>query len=222
MEIQSDSDELVLDSPEQPVEESQIKWGEGFIPNIGVIINEFIQYRGIKPLRILFLCNKNNDEIADMLTEISTEMDVPFFSQKQIILNSADYENCTNEELKEIYADINANREEMLEEAEKETEKNKNAKKPTKVNPSNLYSQLISEETLQKLVIDKVSGNVNIPLKGLFLVDVCSDFLQFLKFYEAKYFGKIDLVLEININDRVGEINNNNNNKGLKIFFIIT
>ena len=82
MEIQSDSDELVLDSPEQPVEESQIKWGEGFIPNIGVIINEFIQYRGIKPLRILFLCNKNNDEIADMLTEISTEMDVPFFFTK--------------------------------------------------------------------------------------------------------------------------------------------
>ena len=182
------------------IEESNMKWGQGFIENIDTVLDEFIKYRGLRPLNVLFICKDNKGLVMNVIRNICQEMGIKFFNKKVAILESEKWECMEEGELRDKYQEINTRREEYLEEREqlksnKETRKKK--KNDPKVNNQEDKGKgLISNEEMKEIMRLSIKDDIGMYVKGVMMMDVCDHIEQFSKLYEEGFLKGISYIIE--------------------------
>lgn len=195
--------ESCVDESMVEVDESQIKWGRGFVENIDNVVAEFIIYRNICPLNVLFVCKEKNLFLADLLKKVCGELNMTFVTKRSLIDESVAWETVQNEELKEIFREINVRREQLIEEREIQT-KPKESRKKKKPEPKHSLEEttsegLISNEEVARIMRLKLESDFQMRMKGVSMFTICDDLRQFLHVYEEAFAKKMAYVVEINL-----------------------
>jgi hypothetical protein len=181
------------------IEENCIKWGQGFVENIDPVIREFIKYRGLQPLNVMFICKENKGLVLKILQEICREMNMMFFNKKLAVLESEGWESMEEGRRKEIYQEINKRREMYLEEKEQQKNAKENRKKKKndpKNNDAEKMKNLISNEEMKEIMKLTIGDDLGMYIKGVMMMDVCDNIEQFNKIYDEGFLNGLSYIIE--------------------------
>lgn len=184
------------------VDESQIKWGRGFVENIDTVMAEFVTYREVCPLNVLFVCKEKNSFLLKILKEVCEELSMTLITRRSLIRESAEWESVQNEGMREIYREINTRRENVIEEREARTkakESRKKKKNDVKMSLEESSSEgIISGDEVSRLLRLKRETDFLMRMRGIAMFDVCDNLRQFLQIYRESFAKKMAYVVEIN------------------------
>ena len=194
-------------SPTQTIDDSKIKWGEGFLPNLDAVLWEFILYRGVKPLKILFISPSRNHLTESVLQDICLNSGALLISLNSILSESR-VEDLSNYSPKvgELLGRLDLKRKFLIQESEiflqeKAKKKLKNAHL-YEITEGNVDDFLTDDKLIGEIIRAKLEDNMAVFTKGVFFFDLAEKMEEMVGMYEKGVFGQVDLVVEMTCNDQ--------------------
>lgn len=187
------------------VDESLFKWGQGFVENIELVVDEFLVYRRVYPLNVLFLNQSSNAFFLKSLKEVCAEMNIALFSKELVVAESESWPDEKDEELRAILREVHQKKRQILEEVEQQARARDAKKKKPKVEPQlaseeSQIGRVISNEQMSRVMEIRMRANLGIYVKGAVFFNVCDNFNQFAKIYSKGFFKKLAYVVELSLN----------------------
>ena len=194
-------------SPTQTIDDSKIKWGEGFLPNLDAVLWEFILYRGVQPLKILFISPSRNHLTEGILQEVCLHSGALLISLNSILAESRVEDlSSFSPKLGELLGRLDLKRRFLIQESElflqeKAKKKLKNAHL-YEITEGNVDSFLADDELIGEIIRAKLEDNLTVYTKGVFFFDLANKMEEMVGMYEKGVLGRVDLLVEMTCNDQ--------------------